>query len=116
MEWIFDTSNMFTIKCMYILYRAFNTFNMGQLVLYEQKIKGYVEGVKSGVCGCIQSNVTHVRDVKSKLFHMLCTALYEQKFKVYVKGVKRDSKYTIRAVMLRMSKVSKGLKIFLTIF
>ena len=29
------------------------------------EIKGYVKGVKSGVCGCIQSNVTHVRGVES---------------------------------------------------
>ena len=76
MEWIFDTSNMFTIKCMYILYRAFNTFNMSQLVLYSYgtvwaKIKGYVEGVKSGVCGCIQSNVTHVSKVNFFIYYVL---------------------------------------------
>ena len=40
---------------------------------YEQKIKGYVRGVESGVCGCIQSNVTYVRGVESELFHVLCT-------------------------------------------
>ena len=45
---------------------------------------------------CIQSNVTHVRGVKSELFHILCTPLYEQKIKGYAEGVKRDSKYTIR--------------------
>ena len=67
----------------------------------------HVKGVKSGVCDCIQINVTHVRGVKSELSHILCTALYEQNIKGYVKGVKRDSKYTIRAIMLCMSKVSK---------
>ena len=67
----------------------------------------HVEGVESGVCGCIQSNITHVGGVESELFHILCTALYEHKIKVYDKGVKRDSKYTIRAVMLCMLKVLK---------
>ena len=37
----------------------------------------------------------------------ICTALYEEKIKGYVKGVERDSKYTRRAVILCMSKVSK---------
>ena len=41
--------------------------------LHELKIKGYVKGVESGVCSCIQSNVTHVGGVKSELFHVLCT-------------------------------------------
>ena len=44
---------------------------------YEQKIKGYVGGVESGVCGCIQSNVTHVGGVESERFHVLC-----EKFKM----------------------------------
>ena len=61
----------------------------------------YVRGVKVGFVAftqhCIQSNVTHVRGVKSELFHILCTPFYEQKIKRYVKGVERDSKYTITA-------------------
>ena len=67
----------------------------------------HVEGVKSGVCSCIQINFTHVRIVKSELFHIPCIALYEQKIEGYVEGVKRDSKYTIRAVMLCMLRVLK---------
>ena len=67
----------------------------------------HVEGVKNGVCSCIQINFTHVGIVKSELFHIPCTALYEQKIKGYVKGVKRDSKYTIRAVILCMLRVLK---------
>ena len=55
----------------------------------------------------IQSNVTHVRGVKSELFHILCTPLYEQKIKGCVKYVERDSKYIKRALMPCMLKVSK---------
>ena len=66
-----------------------------------------MEGVESAVYGCIQIKFTHVKGVKSELSDILCTALHEQKIKGYVKGIERDSKYTIRAVMLCMSKVSK---------
>ena len=59
---------------------------------------------ESGVCSCIQSNVTHVRGVENELFHILCTALYEQKIKGYVKGVERDSKYIIMSVMIAIVK------------
>ena len=48
----------------------------------------HVRGVKSGVCGCIQSNVTHVGSVESELVHILCTALYEHKIKCW-RGWKR---------------------------
>ena len=49
-----------------------------------------VGGVESGVCGFIQSNLTHVR------------------------GVKSSSLYTTRSVMLCMSKVSKEVQNGLT--
>ena len=50
----------------------------------------YVRGVKSGVCGFIQSNLTHVG------------------------GVESSSVYTIRSVMLCMLKVSKEVQNGLT--
>ena len=45
---------------------------VNSFMYYEQKIKGDVRDIESGVCGCIQSNVTHVRAVESELFHVLC--------------------------------------------
>ena len=53
---------------------------------------------------------------------LICVQLYKQnryrytEIKGYVKGVESSSIYTIRAVMLCMSKVSKKLKMVLHIF
>ena len=57
----------------------------------------------------IQSNVTHVEGVESSsiLYYKGCNALY-------VESVESSSIYTIRAVMLCMSKVSKEVQNGLT--
>ena len=44
--------------------------------------------------------ISHVRGVKSEIFHILCTKQFEQNIKAYIKGDERDSKYTVRAVVL----------------
>ena len=49
----------------------------------------HVRGVKSNVCSCIQSNVTHVRVVKSSVYSYIQS-------NVLMSDV-RDSKYTISA-------------------
>ena len=72
----------------------------------------YVRSVKSGVCGFIQSNLTHVRGVKKCIGSSQYRVMFTR-----VKGVESSSIYTIRAVMLYIcQRCQKKFKMVLHIF
>ena len=83
---------------------------MRNTVLYYEQLAMYVRGVESGV---LHNSIYRVILLMSEVLKVH-RELSIQSNVTHVKGVKSSSIYTIRAVMLCMSKVSKEVQNGLT--